>query len=187
MLDLDVFIDNIKHSKDINGYVESSSKTAIQLDGKGGVAQQLNFREGCLKKVDYLKIKEDKVFLIELTNLQEDIKECIECDEELSNSSDIRNYVKKLDKKGLHKVQKKLWMEVTEEFKGKWMGSIAFYERILRRMQKIDSAYIDPNYHLVIVLKNDTDPKDRDLLEITLRNNLSGMISNIDVFITDGL
>lgn len=185
MLNIEEFVDNIQHSKDIDGHIEFSNKTAFQLDGEDGIANHLNFRVGCLKKVDYFQKKEDKVFFIELTDLQNDIKECIECDDLLHNSSDVRSYVKSLNKKGLQTVQKKLWMEITEEFKGKWMGSIAFYERILRKTQiENDVSYIDPDYRLIIVLKDDTDPKDYDLLEITLRNKLSGMISNIDVYLT---
>lgn len=63
------------------------------------------------------------------------------------------------------------------------MGSIACYERILR----IRNENIYPKYHLVIVLKNDTDPKELDLFKTELNNKLSGMTGRIEVLTTGEL
>jgi len=183
MIDLTKYHSNIQHDIGRTGYTETSNKFAIQVDGKNGLAQDLGFHSSGLSKVDYLRLENNEVFFIELTSLKDDIQECIDCDQLLKGSSEVRKYIKEVDRNGIKKVQKKLWMEITEEFKGKWMGSIALYERLLRRNQVIE----DPNYHLIIVLKNDTDNKIRDLLQTTLRNKLSGMISKIDVYLTHEL
>lgn len=183
MIDLKLYQQPIQHDACKEGRKESSVKTAIQLDGDDGLATDLGFHSNCLKKVDYVKLHENKVILIELTNLKDEIKECIESNSLLQKPSDIKTFIKTLDKSALRTMQTKLWMEVLEEFKGKWMGSIAFYERLLRRNNIID----DPHYMLVVVLKNDTDPKDLDLLKIELNKKLVGMMGKIDVRLTNEL
>lgn len=184
MIDLAPYKKIIQHDPDREGKIEASTKSAIQLDGNFGLALDLGFNANILKKVDYFRSIDNNVYLIELTNLQDDIKECIECDELLKNSAEVRRIIKEVDSKGLKSVQKKLWMEILEEFKGKWMGSIALYERFLR----LNNDYsCNPEYNLMIILKNDTDPKDKDLLENVLRQKLSGMISNVEIFLTNEL
>ena len=180
MIDLMPYKKIIQHDPDRKGNIEASTKSAIQLDGNSGLASDLGFNANILKKVDYFRSVDNNVYLIELTNLQDDIKECIECDELLKNSAEVIRIVKEVDSKGLKSVQKKLWMEILEEFKGKWMGSIAAYERLLRK-NPVDE---DPVYHLVVILKDDTDIKDRDLLQTTLNNKLVGMTATIDVRLT---
>lgn len=180
MLNLTPYDKIIQHDIDRAGNIESSNKSAIHLDGNQGLASALGFSANILKKVDYFRSIDNHVYLMELTNLQDDIKECIEYDELLKGSSDIKRILRETDSKGIKAIQKKLWMEIVEEFKGKWMGSIAIYERLLRRNPKTE----DPTYHLVVVLKNDTDAKDRDLLETTLNNKLVGMTTTIDVRLT---
>lgn len=183
MIDLKNYHSNIQHDTCRNNQIELSTMTAVQLDGSNGLAKDLGFHSSGMNKVDYIRLHNDKVFFIELTNLKEDIQECIECDELLRRSPEVRRCIKEVDKNGLKAVQKKLWMEILEEFKGKWMGSIALYERFLRRNGIIG----DPIYALVVVLKNDTDTRERDLLQITLNNKLSGMMSKIDVRLTNEL
>lgn len=183
MIDITKYYSNIQHDACENNQIESSSTNAVQLDGISGLAKDLGFHSSGLNKVDYIKLHENNVFFVELTNLKEDIQECIACDELLKRSSEVRRCIKEVDKNGLRAVQKKLWMEILEEFKGKWMGSIALYERLLRRNGIAD----DPIYRLVVVLKNDTDTRERDLLQITLNNKLSGMMSKIEVRLTSEL
>lgn len=183
MIDLTKYYSSIQHDACISNQIETSAINAVQLDGIRGLAKDLGFHSSGLSKVDYIRLHENSVFLIELTNLKEDIQECIECDELLKKSNEVRRCIKEVDKNGLKAVQKKLWMEILEEFKGKWMGSIALYEQLLRRNEVAE----DPIYRLVVVLKNDTDTRERDLLQITLNNKLSGMMSKIDVRLTNEL
>lgn len=184
MVELEKYLHFMEHDACRENNVETSTTKAYQLDGEYGLAKELGFHSSGFSKADYFKQEKEKVYFIELTNLKEDIKECISCDKELKDSALVRQYIKEANKNGLKSVQKKLWMEIITEFKGKWMGSIALYERFLR----ITSSPLDkPTYHLIVVLKNDTDSKDRDLLQITLRQKLSGMIPNIDVYLTKEL
>ena len=188
MIDSVINEEYIEHSADKNGYIEKSNRKAFLLDGDKGIFPLLKFqRKVCLKIVDYIRYKSNDtshIYLIELTDLKNDIKDCIECEALLRDTStDVRNFVKSLDHDGLKRTQKKLWLETTEEVKGKWMGSIACYERILR----IRNENIYPKYHLVIVLKNDTDPKELDLFKTELNNKLSGMTGRIEVLTTGEL
>ncbi len=188
MINLSNSLKEIEHSPDKSGYIEKSSKKAYLLDDSNGIFSLLAFQhKGCLKIVDYIKCPNNdfsKVFLIELTDLQDDMRECIECEALMQiKSSDIRKYIKTLDKNGLKIAQKKLWMETVEEIKGKWMGSIAAVERLLRINQEANHAI----YHLMIVLKNNTDPKDLDLFRVELNNKLSGMTGKIHILTTSQL
>lgn len=184
MIDLNNYLHTMEHDPCEKNNIERSNHQAYQLDGENGLAKNLGFHSSGFSKTDYVKTQGNKIYFIEFTNLRDDIKECISCDYDLKKSSTVRKYIKEENKHGLKLVQKKLWMEILLEFKGKWMGSIALYERFLR----LNNDYsCNPEYNLMIILKNDTDPKDKDLLENVLRQKLSGMISNVEIFLTNEL
>lgn len=173
----------MQHDMDSNQYCEKSDKTGEKLDDKEFLSQ-LNFHDiNAFKKVDYVKVVKDKVYLIEFTDLSNEIKDCIETTILLDiKSSDIAKFIKELriDPK---LIKKKLWVEVIEEIKGKFIGSIACYERMLRLIGKNEVL----KYSVVVVLKNDTEPKYFDFLETYLKDRLKNLTGEIKLLRTQDL
>lgn len=173
----------IKHSADKQGYTEKSTLIADVLDDDIFL-QQLGFHNPlAFKKVDYVKTKGQSVFLIELTDLTDEIKNCLENQWFLeSKPKELMDLLKisDIDRKTLGK---KLWFEVIEEFKGKFIGSMVCYERLLRLngdMSKVD-------YHLMVVLKNNTDPRYFDFLQTNLKAKLKNITGDISILRTQDL
>lgn len=174
---------DMQHDEDVNGAIEKSDKKAFLLDNDD-LLKSLGFHDkNAFKKVDYIREVNDIVYLVEFTDLSNEIAECIEFDLILSmNSDDMKKFIKdcNLD---LKVIKKKLWLEVIEEFKGKFIGSIACYERLLRLNNRNDEF----KYNLVVVLRNNTDPKYFDFLETHLVGKLKNLTGKIEVRRTQGL
>jgi hypothetical protein len=194
MIDCREFEENIKHapckdrkceSSEVkvdkkDKKCESSEVKAIKVDESDGLSRHLNFREGMLSQVDYCHFLEYKVQLIEMSDLEESIQKC-----EDTKTALINNKKKEKEKEGLKGKQSKVtgqekkdftkeaWSPVINEFKNKWLGSIAIIERLLRRHKYI----IDPEYILLIVCKDKTEVQMLD----ELKSRLTGMISKVDV------
>ncbi|MFW2177236.1 MULTISPECIES: hypothetical protein [unclassified Moraxella] len=175
--------ETIRHSVDEHGVIEQSTLIASVLDNDAFL-QTLGFHNPlAFKKVDYIKTKGQTVFLIELTDLTTEIKNCLE--NQLILDAKPSELMTLLKSAGLNvKVfSKKLWFEVIEEFKGKFIGSMVCYERLLRL--NADSGKVD--YKLMIVLKNDTDPKDFEFLQINLNRKLRNITGEIQLLRTQDL
>lgn len=173
----------MQHDKDNNDFIEKSNKKALLFDDND-LIKSLGFHNiNAFKRVDYIKISQDKVYLIEFTDLSKEIEDCIEFSLLLDiKSADIIRFIKEsnLD---LKLVKKKLWLEVIEEFKGKFISSIACYERMLR----LNHENTTFDYSLMVVLKNDTNPKYFDFLSKELKSKLKNLTGEIQILITQDL
>lgn len=167
----DDFKKQIKHSKRRTESIsENSNKEAIKLDDNDGLAKFLDFPSSMLSKVDYFVKKEHQIQLIELTDLEEKVKDCFNT---LNNLLKIAE-----EKKGeplTTAEERAIKKEVCMcEFKLKWYGSIAVVERLYR---KNNITNINPQYQLLIVCKNQTDIR---MLEV-LKRRLVGMMGVVDI------
>ncbi|OPH39699.1 Uncharacterised protein [Moraxella equi] len=173
----------MQHDVDRNGKTEKSNKTAFLFDDND-LMKKLGFNDiNAFKKVDYVKIHNDKVYLIEFTDLSNEIKECLDISLLLDiKTSDIIKFLKE-NNADLKMIKKKLWLEVIEEFKGKFISSIACYERLLR----LNNQNTDFQYSLMIVLKNETDPKYFNFLDIFLKQKLRNLTGEIQILRTKDL
>lgn len=174
------FIKPVKHSKCRKGNIESSCCYGIEVDDDAGLAVALGFKNGTLSKVDYAVDTGNIVQLIELTCLIEKAEEC-------SSSED--RFIAELDesirdsRKSQKKARKRAWQPEISEFNNKWSGSIAIIERMLRKL----SVNHDPEYELLIVVKNSTSAKIMGILSDKLATYLSGMMGEVKVIKTDDL
>lgn len=175
----------MQHDMDNNRYCEKSDKVGQKLDDKEFLSL-LNFHDiNAFKKVDYVKVGKDrdKIYLIEFTDLSNEIKDCIETTMLLDiKSSDIVKFIKEFSI-NIKLIKKKLWVEVLEEIKGKFIGSIACYERVLR----LNGENAVLKYSMVIVLKNDTEAKYFDFLETYLKDRLKNLTGEIQLLRTQDL
>lgn len=173
----------MQHDRDTNGVIEKSTKKALLLDNDE-IITSLGFKDkNAFRKVDYVKIKDDKVYLIEFTDLSNEIRDCIDTSTLLNtNSQNIATLIKTINP-DLKLLKKKLWLEVIEEFKGKFISSIACYERLLR----LNNQNHEFQYSLMIVLKNNTDPKYFEFLNKELQSRLINLTGEIKILRTQDL
>ncbi|SNT71027.1 hypothetical protein [Psychrobacter sp. LV10R520-6] len=176
-IDLEPFKQLMQHSDG-----ECCKFFGYKIDEGNGLRAHLSFNEGQMSQADYFLIDKDsnKVQIIELTDLTEDIRDCIIAESILSE--DNASFAKILEtspKKARKIIQRRIWAEVIAEFKNKWMGSIAILERYCRK----DNYTNDLNYQMLIILKSNTDPKEIEVL----RNKLIGMIGRVPICNTDNV
>jgi hypothetical protein len=165
------FTCQLSHAIDKEDNVESADAQAIKVDDADGLAASLGFGESMLSKVDYCACADNKVQLIELTDLEESIKSCRDVRIELTAQAKAQK--NKLTAKDHKRIRKQAWHVVTDEFKSKWNGSIAVVERLYRRNEIAN----DPNYQLLIVCKNKTD----SIMLDELTTQLAGMMGKVRV------
>ncbi|WCH28856.1 hypothetical protein [Aeromonas salmonicida] len=163
MIDNSAFLEGIRHAMGNDGIEEKSSTQAYKLDSPEGVGCHLHFSNSLLSKVDYFIEKDHIVKLIELSDLEEQIREC-----QIKHT-----HIASLSARENRKLRKKAWQPLTDEFKKKWCGSIAVIERLYRKNNILDT---DPRYKLIIVCRNHTDPRMLDTLEQQLRG-MMGMVT----------
>jgi hypothetical protein len=175
MIDTAGFTRQLSHAIDKDDNVESADVQAIKIDDANGIAASLGFGESMLSKVDYCACANGKVQLIELTDLEESLKNCRDLRIELTAQAkeQARAQKNKLTAKDHKRIRKQAWHVVTDEFKCKWNGSIAVVERLYRRNEIAN----DPNYQLLIVCKNKTD----SIMLDELTTQLAGMMGKVRV------
>lgn len=170
----------MQHDNDACGVSEKSNKKAFLLDNDD-LIKSLGFN--AFRRVDYVKIVGNKVYLIEFTDLTNEIKFCIENTlVRDTQSNDISKFIKDMNT-NLKIINQKLWFETVEEFKRKFISSIACYERFLRLNNRNDEF----QYSLMIVLKNNTSAKDFVFLENHLASKLKNLTGEIQILRTQDL
>jgi hypothetical protein len=175
MINTQDFTCQLEHAMGQDKLVEYADSTAIKIDDADGLAASLGFGESMLSKVDYCAWADNKVQLIELTDLEESIKSCRDVRNELMAQAEkqAKETKRKLTAKERKDIRKQAWHVVTDEFKCKWNGSIAVVERLYRRNEIAN----DPNYQLLIVCKNKTD----SIMIDELTTQLAGMMGKVRV------
>ena len=170
MINEDDFLKKIQHAICDDGTIEQSNVEAYQLDDKDGLACHLGFHSSMIPKVDYYIKKDHIIKFIELSDLEEQINKL-----HLEMSA-----IEGKPAREAKKIRKKAWEPLTSEFKRKWCGSIAAIERLYRKNQMIE---INPEYQLLIVCRNKTDPR---ILE-SLTTQLQGMMGPVKVTNTNNI
>lgn len=176
-IDLESFKQLMQHSDG-----ECCNSYGYKIDESNGLRACLGFKEGQISQADYFLIDRvsNKVQIIELTDLTEDIRDCIIAESILSeDDASFAQILSRSPRKASQIVQRRIWAEVIAEFKNKWMGSIAVLERYCRKEGYNDHL----DYQMLIVLKSNTDPKEIEVL----RNKLIGMIGKVPVCNTDNI
>ncbi len=156
MIDKSPFLEEIHHAIGADGIIEMSSAQAYKLDSSEGIGCHLLFSNSLLSKVDYFIEQNHVVKLIELSDLDDQIRAC----------QAKYNHNPLLSTSENRKLRKKAWQPLTDGFKKKWCGSIAVIERLYRKNNISDT---DPQYRLIIVCRNHTDPRMLDTLDQQLR------------------
>lgn len=170
------FIRNIEH-KIRHGEKESSNFRAILIDDDG-LASHVNLSNGKVSLVDYVSYKDNQYQFIELTDLSDTPSKCMKVEELLVKG--LNKCSSRLNRKEKNLVRKTSWNPVYNEFKTKWSGSIAVVERSLKHL----GHKTDPDYSLLIVLKNDTDKRMVDSLKSNLCGALTGMMGKVELITT---
>jgi hypothetical protein len=174
---LEEFLLDMIHAPCIENINESTNTKAFKIDDADGLACYLGFHSAMLSKVDYFRMKGDKVQLIELSDMQESAMQCLHDKQNaiarevvaagLQDESELPARVRK-------KIRKAAWSNVVNEFNRKWSGSIAVIERLYRK----NGVTVDNHeYKMLIVCKNSTDARILD----DLLSQLSGMMGVVNV------
>jgi len=168
------YIRTIEHSPDNSSEIEVSHLNAFKIDDHDGIAKAIGFSDNMINKVDYFVVNNLNVQLIELSDLDNDVKNCLTYIEDETNKI-IETEQRKIRKREEKEIRQRIWKPIKDEFVHKWYGSIAVIERLYRKTNELSEN--DPTYSLLIVCKNKTDPR---LLD-ELKNQLSGKIVNIEI------
>ncbi|MCX7067110.1 MAG: hypothetical protein NTW85_05395 [Methylococcales bacterium] len=168
------YIKAIEHSPDNSSEIEKSVLNAFKIDDYDGIAKAIGFSDNMINKVDYFVVHNLDVQLIELSDLDNDARNCLTYIEEETNKI-IEVEKRKIRKREEKEIRQRVWKPIKDEFVHKWYGSIAVIERLYRKTNELGEY--DPNYSLLIVCKNKTDTRILD----ELKNQLSGKIANIEI------
>lgn len=160
----------MEHSKSTNRTKELSNLKAYKIDDADGIAEALGFKSNMLSRVDYFVNNFCDVQLIEFSDLERTGKVCQDKLNGLINDYKIKNPDKKLSKKAQKDFCKQAWESLTHEFTLKWNGSIAIIERLYRKTNELGSN--DPKYQLLIVCKNESDPRELDDIKTLLQGTM---------------
>lgn len=172
MIDIE-FLQAIQHKMCRNGNIESCDCIAYKLDEPDGFVTQLNFRPNSLNKVDYVTRSGHVFQLIEMTDLEDSIRDCkIDLDANLKIAEMKKG--ERLTATDRSKIQKKTLIPITSEIKNKFFGSLAVIERLYRRRNVPD---IDPEFKFLLVVKNATEVKMLD----EIKKRISGMATEVQV------
>jgi len=90
LIDLNLFIQSIEHAADKDKLIEASNCKAIKIDDKEGLAVFLGFHDTMLPRVDYYSCSEHKIQLIELTDLEESIAQCLSIMDEEKAKAEVK-------------------------------------------------------------------------------------------------
>jgi hypothetical protein len=174
LFDKSDYIRTIEHSPDNTSKIETSHLNAFKIDDHDGIAKAIGFSDNMINKVDYFVVNNLDVQLIELSDLDNDVKKCLTCIEDETNKI-TETEQRKIRKREEKEIRQRIWKPIKDEFVHKWYGSIAVIERLYRKNNELGEN--DPTYSLLIVCKNKTDPRILD----ELKNQLSGKIANIEI------
>jgi len=179
MFDKNEYFQAMAHAVCSAGKVERSELKAFKIDDSDGIAKAIGFYPNMISKVDYFAEKGLLIQLVELSDLEQDIKSCHIKISEALNEIELNTTIPQKWKREQKKaIIKDAWKKIADEFFKKWSGSIAVIERLYRKTsQSVDS---DPEYSLLIVCKNITDVKILDALTIKL-NGQCGIMQTIQV------
>ncbi len=187
--DIEKYRTIIKHDKGYDKVLkksiegESSNSYAYQIDD--GFSEELGFANGQISQADYFLTNEkSEITIIELTRISEIIQEAFVTEKKLEEQIKlIRNDTISTSNKSKEDIEKKLnktfkdfcsqkvWGEIINEFKNKWMGSIAILERYCRRIEQVEDFQYKT---FLIVFSNDIDSRLFESVEEKLRK-LRGM------------
>ncbi len=163
------------------GQSETSQSFAYEIDN--GLSEKLGFANGQLSQADYFLVDNNKVQIIELTRLADEVKESMTLESFLTQQIEQLSLTvqessrQQFKKKTKSFIGQKIWAEVIAEFKNKWTGSIAILERYCRRIQQQE----DFDYsEFLIILANNTESNILDSLTLKLKS-LEGMNMQIKV------
>jgi len=174
MFDKNMYLQVITHAPCSIGKVEVSASKAFKIDDNDGIAKAIGFHAGMVNKVDYFVVNNNDIQFIELSDLEECIRNCrVYIEKELKQLREFKGDAITIGDES--KVIKEAWKDIKVEFCKKWSGSIAVIERLYRKTSELGDA--DPSYKLLIVCKDHTDIKMLD----ALKRQLSGMMSNVVV------
>jgi hypothetical protein len=174
------YLRTIEHSPDAAAEIEVSHLKAFKIDDHDGIAKAIGFTDNMINKVDYFVVNNFDVQLIELSDLDKAVKNCLTViEEEINRIIEIEQ--RKIRKRKEKEIRQRIWKPIKDEFVHKWYGSIAIIERLYRKNNELGEN--DPNYRLLIVCKNNTDPRILD----ELKNQLSGKIASIEICNTETL
>lgn len=174
MIDLTKFYEKITHKGG-----EYCEFFAYKIDSADdfGLSAELLFKNGQVSQVDYFIKHNNDVYLIELSDLENDIKSSQRAKLITDNSVSFAEILEKSPKKAEKIIAGKIWSDVVAEFQKKWLGSLAIMERYCRKIDYKD----DMNYQLVIVVK---DSQDIDELSY-LKQSLIGMVGKVFILKTN--
>ncbi|MBU1620397.1 MAG: hypothetical protein KJ556_08950 [Gammaproteobacteria bacterium] len=177
MIDKNLYREAIKHKVGQFGDEEMSTVEAYRLDGSDGILRASMFEDGTVSSADYFLDVGNKFYIIELSDLESSIRTAHTCINEQLTALGV-NDIHRLRQRDRKQVKKKAWDPLTNEFKRKWLGSIAAIERMLR-INRIYSEH--PEYQYIIVCKNHTDIRVLD----ELLTQIKGMIRKVKATNTD--
>ncbi len=179
MINLADFKEKMQHKGgeccDFEAYkVDSADDTHSMIKG---LSSSLGFKNGQVSQVDYFLPHENKIYLIELSDLKDDIKSS----QRMSLISDnpmesFAEVLVKSPKTAKKIITGKIWADVVAEFQKKWLGSIAIIERYYRKQGDTK----DLNYQFIIIIKNSQDIDELNIL----KNRLEGMTGEVFVLKT---
>lgn len=174
MIDLEKFKEKLTHKGG-----ECCEFLAYKIDSAdgAGLSADLLFKNGQVSQVDYFIQYNNDVYLIELSDLENDIKSSQRAKLIMDNSVSFAEILEKSPKKAEKIITGKIWSDVVAEFQKKWLGSLAIMERYCRKIDYKDNM----NYQLVIVVK---DSQDIDELS-HLKQSLIGMVGKVFVLKTN--
>lgn len=177
MIELDKFYEKITHKGgeccDFSAYKIDSA------DGQG-LSSELTFKNGQVSQVDYFIQYDNNVYLIELSDLHDDIQSSQRA--KLITQSDTVNFAQILEKspkKAEKIITGKIWSDVVAEFQKKWLGSLAIMERYCRKVNYSNNF----DYKFVIVVKNNQDIDELNYLQ----KSLEGMTGKVVILKTEQL
>lgn len=175
MINLEQFKEKITHKGgeccDFYAYKIDSS------DGTG-LSKSLQFKDGQINQVDYFLQYGNDVYLIELSDLENDIQSSKRA-ELILNGSDMSfaEILATSPKKAEKIITGRIWSDVVAEFQKKWLGSLAIMERYCRNINYQQNM----DYKLVIVVKNNQDIDELNYL----KQCLIGMMSKVFILKTN--
>lgn len=186
MIDLEKFKEKLTHKGG-----ECCDFLAYKIDSADGfgLSAELLFKNGQVSQVDYFVQQDKTIYLIELSDLTDDVQNCLRTEVVIfgddnntilsTSQENFSQILGQLPNKFKKKVVGTLWSDVVSEFQQKWLGSIAIIERYFRLTNYLEI----PKYQLIIVIKNNQDIKELNFL----KQNLSGMMGEVIILKTKQL
>lgn len=171
---LEDFLSEMVHALDSNNTREGTHVTAFKIDDADGIACKLGFHAAMISKVDYFRIKGERIQLIELSDMDTCATSCLE-NKKIAVAREAAHQgipESQLPRRIIARLRREAWSSVVNEFNRKWSGSIAVIERLYRKNGILDD---NPEYKMLVICKDSTDTRVLDDL-LTL---LTGMMGDV--------